>query len=615
MLLIILCLSFFTCFNSLAVAAEPSSPAALAAQHCPTCSVPGGNASITLSQLPVPEIRPEKAADHPADKQCDMKTLLVDPKQKSILQDFGMSYEGNDPMVIVGRSSLTCLYGALEGGAKSIRDLVMLIPQILGLSFDALKAVSGSLTKANLHAILSALKPQNVIEKGGHAFAVTTNTISSAFHRASAKLYSAYEQGGATGAVAAAAQAAYASSPHQIVGKFLANLAVGIGHAVAEEWKGFTCLPPEAMSQVICEVIGYIGADIVTGKIAVSALSKAPKLATVLAKLKPVFEDKPIIGQWLMRDLKATDGAKCAAISEGLWMTDARLNLQAKAVDVAVVDKKLFARGIDPSTKKMGCFEVAGNFAATIMRRIASTEERSLAAEAAAKLETPLRPASPGGPDAAAVFARTSEEAPALASVATREAQLSPAIELGEFYSARSRAVARTTKDFVADVNERSGLAIRAKQSAAVSQFLDKSPEVAEQYGRILEELGALRQASKGALPADIKKLAANLRESEELVKKLNSILASPAHAATYADALNLKLLRSALDEAKQTGDASSIKILNRALSEFAKNMKPKTSIQEAILAWEKNLKKNNSSLSDATIQQARRCLFGDGGL
>ena len=603
---------FLTAHSSATVMDEAAPNADLEGQYCITCAATTGNDSNTLSPIR------ESVQSTSSKKQCDMKTLLVDTKQKSILQDFGMSYDGNDPMVIVGRSSLTCLYGALEGGAKSIRDLVMLIPQILGLSFDALKAVSGSLTKSNLHALLSTLEPQKVIAKGERLVSVTKDSISSAFQSASAKLYSAYEQGGATGAVAAVAQAAYSSSPHQIVGKFLADLAVGIGHAVANEWAGFTCLPPEAMSQLICEMIGYVGADVLTGKIAVSALSKAPKFLAALAKLKPIFEDKPIIGQWLMRDLKRTEFSKCAAIEDALWMTDAKLNLQAKAVDVAIVDKKLFARGIDPNTKVMGCFEVAGSFSAAVMQRIASTELRAKTAErtgqAGAHTGPGLQSASETNLPASA--AAPAAQAAELSSGAAPAGLASVEANSSEFYSASSRQYARNLKDFVTDVNDKSGLSIRSKQSLAISQRLEKSPVDAEKYGRVLEQLGSLRQESSSAISAEAKKTAAaTLRESEELVKNLNRVLSKPGLAGEFGSVLNLNLLEAALDEAKQMGNVTSIKVLNRAMSEFMKNIKPKTSIQDAIAAWEKNLKKRNSRISDDTIQRARRCLFAEGNL
>ena len=93
-------------------------------------------------------------------------------------------------------------------------------------------------------------------------------------------------------------------------------------------------------------------------------------------------------------------------------------------------------------------------------------------------------------------------------------------------------------------------------------------------------------------------------------MENINQVLANPGLKTSAGDSFNLDLIRKVVEEANQTGDLTSMKIMNRAMSEFLKNVKPKVALADSIASWEAGLKKRNTRLSNDAIEDARRCLF-----
>lgn len=221
----------------------------------------------------------------------DKKTILIDPKMRSVLQELKLDYDGSDPITVASRSALTCIYGALAGAVTSVKDLVMLIPKLLGLIYDGGVGLAKMATSADYEALARKFTIQNVKDGVSSAFSITINSVKDAWDYA-AKAYEdsstfvgeAYREGGVAGAVAAVGQAAYESSPHRILGRQLVELATKVAQAVADEWRGFRCLPAEVASQMVCSVIGYLAVDIYTGKLLITALSKPGKLMEYVNK-------------------------------------------------------------------------------------------------------------------------------------------------------------------------------------------------------------------------------------------------------------------------------------------------------------------------------------------
>ena len=217
------------------------------------------------------------------------ETLLVDPAKKSILEDLGFKNESSDPIVNIGRGSLTCIYGAAKGVYGSIRDLVTAIPTLAGWTWDGLKTAKNGIQNADYASIMDKFTAQNILEAGKKGLQITKETVSDAYDKGSKAVFDSYQEGGVTGAVATVAQAAYNSSPHRVVGRFLADIGAKVAQAIAAEWAGFKCLDAETMSQMVCEVTGYIITDIYSGSLILSGLSKSVKIAEAISAARRVL--------------------------------------------------------------------------------------------------------------------------------------------------------------------------------------------------------------------------------------------------------------------------------------------------------------------------------------
>lgn len=229
----------------------------------------------------------------PPAENCKVNnSILIDPKKNSILEDLGFKNDSENPIVNVGRASLACIYGAGKGVYGSLKDLVTAIPTLLGWTWKGLKAAKNGIQNADYGAIMDKFTPQNIWESGKKAVRVTRETVSSAYEKSSQVLFDSYKEGGVTGSVATVAQAAYNSSPHRVVGKFLADIGAKIAEAVAAEWGAFKCLDAETMSQMICNVAGYIATDIYTGGLIISGLSKSAKLKEAVSLAKAMMFKK-----------------------------------------------------------------------------------------------------------------------------------------------------------------------------------------------------------------------------------------------------------------------------------------------------------------------------------
>ncbi|MBK7891075.1 MAG: hypothetical protein IPJ84_09595 [Bdellovibrionales bacterium] len=203
------------------------------------------------------------------------------------------------------------------------------------------------------------------------------------FKMTTASLYKHYEKGGISGTLAAVSRAAYDSSPHKIVGSWLAEVTQSIAETMAKEWTGLTCLDPSVIAEAVCGVISYVGVDIITGKVVVSALSKSAKFAEAMTAVRNKLEKAPITGEWLTKHLKPADPSQCAEPQNESWMVDADAKLQGQHLVVTVSKGLVLAKGIHPKTGKLECFQVIGKQGDQIRNRVSSTADRTKTAPAA----------------------------------------------------------------------------------------------------------------------------------------------------------------------------------------------------------------------------------------
>ncbi len=613
-------------YNPVPIPPDPN----LAAEACIECTTP----KIPLQPGLEETIRSVQDATSavPVEDVCAKKGYFFDPKNKSILQEYGINYKPKEADVgeIIARSAMTCLYGAIRGGYLSLKDLIMAIPSIMGMTYRGMKSAGAAIRdfdyKGTGQAILDAdyrgwlatLSPYNIYDKATGAYRVTRDAVAKTYSRATESLYDSYQTGGVTGAMAAVAQAAYATSPHAVIGKLLKDVGLKVWGAIKSEWDAFICQDWEVISQLVCTAVGYVVTDILLLKGAFSAISKLPKFAELMQATKAKMERAPIVGGVITRDFKAAETSVCQGISN--WMVDSRMKLQNQDIDVAAVGGKIFARGISPTTRQMGCFEVTGSTAAGIASRIQSTLQRVHHVDDAVKPAgvAPAAAAAPApgavAPGAAAPGAvapgavAPGAVAPGTAPVVAPQTAAITAADL-DIYSSRAAGFARSPADFVSSVNRKAGVSLSGRDSSRIASALGSNAAEMDKYGALLRSVDQLREAAKTAVRGTPEGDAVfrALSHAEDGIRTLNSALAKSGTSRN----VNLELLGKAFTDAALTRDPTTLSVMNRALYEFNKTASRNgAKFDDSVKAWENAIKRDRPHLTADEIAKARQCLF-----
>ncbi len=496
--------------------------------------------------------------------KCAESSAEISPASKSVLENLGFEYDGSDPAIVATRAFITCSYGSGYGGLSALKDLVVAIPTLFGMSIKGLELANANNRELPAEVARSLTK-ENVL-KMQDKLIVTKKTISAAYRNANDSLYEAYRQAGVSGAVAATMQAAYHSSPHHAMSKFLSESATTIARAIGTRWTSFSCLPVEKQAQIFCQVLGYLATDIFGGKIALSALGKSAKFNEMVQQLKLTHIRKPLESEHLLRHLKSVSESVCKSIPDGGWLVDAVLSQQGHDLEVFLDKSRVIARGLDPKTKKLGCFEVTGSLLPEVTKRIQSTRER----------------------------------------IATVSPEIPSALER-DFFSPTSETYARSNSDYVRAVNERVGTPILKQDIDKVANALASDPVKMELYGDIMRSADKLRTraATMAKGSEDASRLLKNKVSMEDLLNNMNSTLSIPG-AQTK---INLNLIKDVVEEARLSLDDSALKTLSKALREVRSSAKS-AGARDIVEAWEKKLRQDRPYLKDDEIARAKQCLF-----
>ncbi len=517
---------------------------------------------------PLQQVKNQIAEITKATSQCAKDAWLFDPTKKSIFSEKGFARGTQSRAEVAARAFLTCNYGVLSGAGKSFRDVVMAVPSLMGLTWRGMKSGGQALMNIEYKNWLQGFSVQKIKDSAGGVLTVSKDKVAGAFNAASAAVYNSFQEGGVTGSIAAVTQAAYNSSPHHAVGHFLAKVGSEIYSAVATEWSALACMEPEALSQAMCEIAGYLAIDIVTGKLILSGLSKSGQMKGAIAKVRQKMEKVPLAGDIITRNLKTVEPSRCNKVGESDWKIDSGFKLQGQDLNVFREGALILARGISPKTGKLDCFEVQGSLSSKITERLVATEKRA--------------------------------ESKSLSGQS-------------DFFSASNGTYARSTDEFISGVNDRAGIEISGGQSKKLASSLSQNPDQLERYGDLTRAVDDMKQRAKlPGMSADqnleLKKV---ITSSEESLKLINSSLPTLDNPMLF----NLKVLKEALQEAAVTQKPETILLMNRALYEFNKAAKKSGgSSTKALEAWENTLKIERKHLTSKDIDRARSCLFNPAG-
>lgn len=501
-----------------------------------------------------------------AAEKCAVDSWLFDPSKKSFLQENGIANKTESKAEIVARSFLTCAYGTISGSYKSIRDIVMAIPNILGFTWRGIKSAGSSVANFEYRKWLEDFSIQKVKDSAGNALTVTRDTVADSYQKASQAVYNGFQEGGVTGSIASVAQAAYNSSPHKAVGQFLSKVGSEVYSALSKEWTALGCMPTEALSQAVCQVAGYIITDLITGKLVLSGLSKAPKMRDAIAAVKAKMERVPIAGSILTRNLASVNSAECDKFGDKLWRVDSGFKLQGQDINVVQIGAKVLARGISPKSSKLECFEVTGSLAGKITERIAASELR------AAKVTT----------------------------------------KSDDFFSAGNSTYARSDDEFIEGINRRIDSGLSSRQARSIAETLSKNPQQMEHYGSLVRSVDDLKERLKmpGLTASESEVLTKTLNASEQTIKTLNETIPQLAQA----DRLNLQAISQTLKSATVTQRPEEVLVVNQALSELGRSIKRSSgNVDEAFDAWTAGLRKDRKHLTDQDLSDVKSCFIGPG--
>lgn len=522
---------------------------------------------LLRSTLPTPKLLEELKELSAVSDQCAVDSWLFDPSKKSILQEINPESKPQNKAQVVARSFLTCVYGTLSGSYKSIRDIVMAIPNILGMTWQGLKSAGSATVNFEYRKWLEGLSVQKIKDVAGTAVTVTKDTVADSYQKASMALFNGFQEGGITGSVASVAHAAWNSSPHQAVGQFLSRLGSEIYSALSKEWTALGCMPAEAMSEAMCQVGGYLITDLIAGKLALSGLSKAPRMKDAISAVRTKMEKVPIAGALLTKNLKATNFADCGKIQEEKWKIDSGIKLQGTDLNVAQAGEKILALGMSPKTMKLECFEVVGSWATQISERIKATESR---------------------------------------------AQHSGGKTGADFFSSGNSSFARSDEEFIEGINRKIESGISKKQTRLVATALKNHPEQMERYGDLLRSVDDMKRrlTLPGLADLEIDSLKKTIFASEQTIKTLNETLP----LLSRADQLNLNSISAALKAASVTQKPEEILLMNQALGELGRSIKRNSgNLDEAFEGWSQILKKDRKHLTDNDLLDVKACLINSG--
>jgi hypothetical protein len=214
----------------------------------------------------------------------------------------------------------------------------------------------------------------------------------------------------------------------------------------------------------------------------------------------------------------------------------------------------------------MGCFEVGGQMAAGIVRRITATETRVSA---------------------------------------------TPASAINDFFAPASAGYAREVPDFVAGLNQHSKLSLSQRKTARVAEALGSDAKYLEQYGQMHRSLNEMRERLKFTLPNSptAEALKWQITHAERTVASVNQALAASGNGVR----LNLQSVNEAMELSLATRDPAALAMVGRAMREFSTAASKAKDSDGAVKLWEETLKRNRPHLSQADIDQAKACMFTTG--
>lgn len=552
---ILLVLSFILIFD-LAQANEKNSLEAEVCINCLDEAIRPENLKLDLKEV-------SKAAN-----QCEQKSFFVDPKKKSLFELDPADPRSAKWWVKEPTKALACLYGLGNGVVNNLVDLVMLVPELCKMFWNAQKwavskAMSGSwVPKSNP---FTWEKIKNASQK---AYDTSVSVAQKTIQGASDLISQGYEQGGAGGAISAIGLEIYESSPHRVVKNMMASAITEVANFASKEWKTFNCLSEVAQEEFICKLTGYVLVDVLTGKLIYGNLAKAPKLVEGLGKMKDFLKSRAALSKEVLKDFEKVHPSEILQKAE--WKVDGRWAEKGQDVEIAEVNGKLYARGIDPDSGQISYYAVKEQSAEKTLEKMAQTERR---ADQSPQLLL---------------------DEPSSASSAT--------------FDFVSREIVQSEAEFVSRVSKATGVKIDAKNAQVIGQAFKKSPEYGKQYGSLMKAVDDLKIATDSKAKATLARARADnlVEESQDILSEANSLM------ARFGDEqqLNLHYLRRSIEKSVDAENISDLKIVKETLRDLSTSIDKKGSVKEGVDAWAQSLKKKNPNLSDDEIKSIHQCFL-----
>lgn len=215
---------------------------------------------------------------------CKKEGALIDPKYKTFIEEKGGAL--SDKELDYSEMTLTCLYGLGRGAYLSVRDLLSIVPQLM--------QGAGNLVKGTARLVKSSVTDRSWIKNSIHNSLDFTAGLYKTSKEKAKKLFTdlsdstteAYKQAGVGGVISALAVETYEHSPHVVLKQALSSFGKSAYKFIENEWGAFQCMSPQAKSQMLCTVLSYATADILTGKVIWGNLAKSEKILSAIQNVK-----------------------------------------------------------------------------------------------------------------------------------------------------------------------------------------------------------------------------------------------------------------------------------------------------------------------------------------
>lgn len=475
------------------------------AQVCLECSSPENKSK--LQPLPV--------------ESCEKKALLFDPKYKTYFEKKNVDAVTSQNEFV--ESLLSCYYGFGKGVYLSVRDLLRIIPMIIDGSIALAKGAYKGTKKIIQDPEWAGSALKSIGHSIGEGASNIKDSVTKTWKEASAKTRNAYVTAGIGGAVSAMTAEMLDKSPAALLNRAFRKLGQSTYQFLSREWDAFACMTTHAQAEIACTVATYVVTSAATGQLIWGNLAQSSKILAGLDIVKKKMLRTPVIGTFMMREFKPLSSEAVDKMKDVVWKTDGRLRLEGASVEVAAVDGKIFARGVDPQTRKLTVYQVTGKNEVEIAARLQKAEKAAVQ----------------GGRAVSA----SSE---------------------GDFFSPTNGQIARQMDDYVLGTNREVKVDISNYHVKKISQLFEKSPATADEYGELLKSLHKMdldleKQFGK-KIPKDKAEMVSEVRN---LLKEVNASLAR----SEPNEVLNLRNLKNLVDETVETGELRGVQVYRNAIA------------------------------------------------